>query len=132
MADRIVVPVEPGFTEVFKSHHGPVGRDLMRRGRRVQYAARRQAEDETGVLDRSIRISWLRRSSGDLGLSIGSSVSYALLHHEGSEPHIIRPKNAKILRWVDEDGVVRFARVVHHPGTKPNRYLLDNLHLAVK
>lgn len=132
MADQIIVPVEPGFTEVFKSYNGPVGRDLLRRGRLVQAAARRQAEDETGRLDHSIRVTWLKKANGDLGLQIGSSVSYALLHHEGSKPHVIRPKNAHVLRWIDEDGNVRFAQVVHHPGTKPNRYLADNLPLAIK
>lgn len=37
-----------------------------------------------------------------------------------TKAHVIRPKRAKLLRWVDAGGEVRFARQVHHPGTKGN------------
>lgn len=132
MADLVVVPVEPGFTEVFRSYNGPVGRDLLRRGRLVQAAARRQADDHTGRLDHSIRVTRFTRAGGDQSVRVGSDLSYAYMHHQGTEPHIIRPKNAKVVRWVDDAGIVHFAPVVHHPGTKPNRYLADNLPLAVR
>jgi len=41
---------------------------------------------------------------------------------EGTEPHDIRPINAKALRWFGPGGVPIFAMLVHHPGNKPNPY----------
>ncbi len=38
---------------------------------------------------------------------------------EGTEPHIIKPVNAKVLHWEDPlTGEDRFATLVHHPGYK--------------
>jgi hypothetical protein len=65
---------------------------------------------------------------------VGSSHPIALMHHEGTRPHEIRPRLAKVLRfpaaWAP--GGFAVAMVVQHPGTAPNRYLTDNLHLAVE
>jgi hypothetical protein len=37
----------------------------------------------------------------------------------GTAAHLIRAKRARLLHWVDETGRHRFAKVVHHPGTRP-------------
>lgn len=53
-----------------------------------------------------------------------SLVPYGKFVHEGTKPHIIRRKNKKVLRWPVEDGTgFRFAREVHHPGTKPDQFV---------
>jgi hypothetical protein len=132
MPDQIIVPVEPGFTTTFKGYDGPVGRDLLARGRRVQYAAQRQVGVRTDRLRQSIRVAWFRTARGDLGVRVGSNINYALMHHTGTRPHVIRPRHAKMLRFVNKSGMIVFAKVVHHPGTRPNRYLSDNLPLAVR
>ncbi len=41
---------------------------------------------------------------------------------DGTSAHIIRPVNAKALRWEMAGGDVVFAREVHHPGTSPNPF----------
>jgi len=40
---------------------------------------------------------------------------YAAFVHDGTRPHVIRPKNKKALRWVSGNGFA-FAKVVNHPG----------------
>lgn len=40
----------------------------------------------------------------------------------GSRPHIIRPKNAKVLRFETKGNIV-FAKFVNHPGTEPNPFI---------
>lgn len=132
MADRIDVPSEPGFSEVFRSRDGIVGRDLFARATRVQLAAKAQAGVRTGLLKRDITKNWTSTTGADLAIRIGSSRRYALVHHEGSSPHVIRPRSVKALRWVNNNGDVVFARSVRHPGTRANRYLTDNLHLATR
>lgn len=51
-----------------------------------------------------------------------SDVEYAPFVNDGTRPHIIRPKNAKALRF-RVNGQVVYARVVHHPGTKARPFL---------
>jgi hypothetical protein len=53
-------------------------------------------------------------------------VRYALPVHEGSQPHIIRPKKKKALRFV-MGGHVVIVRQVRHPGTKARPWLMTAL-----
>lgn len=48
----------------------------------------------------------------------GESSEYAIPQHEGSAPHVIRPRNGKVLAF---NGT--FATVVNHPGNPPLKYL---------
>lgn len=48
----------------------------------------------------------------------------AAIHHDGTRPHEIRPKKAKVLVF-NVGGRTVFTQKVRHPGTKPNRFLLD-------
>jgi hypothetical protein len=132
MADIIIVPVQPGFDRTFRSRDGIVGRDLSRRATRVQLAAKAQTGVDTGMNKRDITKNWINGRGDDLAIKVGAARHYSLMHHEGTRPHVIRPKNAKVLRFVNKRGDVVFARSVNHPGTRPNRYLADNLHLALR
>lgn len=53
-------------------------------------------------------------------------VTYASHVEFGTRPHIIRPKNRSMLRFV-QGGAERFARQVRHPGTRPYRFLRNAL-----
>ena len=42
----------------------------------------------------------------------------------GTRPHMIYPRAAQALRWIDEESSeARFAKYVHHPGTRPNPFI---------
>ena len=107
---------------------GDVGKYLAKKGRIVQAAAKAQVGVRSGALRSSIHMRHLRDSRGQF-VKIGSSLNYALLHHEGTKPHIIVPDRATVLRFVSRGRVV-YAHAVMHPGTKANRYLTDNLKLV--
>jgi hypothetical protein len=107
---------------------GPVGRHLAKKGSAVLVAARSQVGVRTGALRNSLHMRHLRDSRGQF-VRIGSPLNYALAHHEGTKPHRITPDRAQVLRFVRGSTVV-FAHSVMHPGTKPNRYLTDNLRLV--
>jgi hypothetical protein len=138
------VPAQPGFDATFVSKDSPIGRDLSDRATRVQLAAKAQVgvarpllpgdnprfRPIPGRLKQDITKNWVTDARGNLTIAIGSSLPYAMLHHDGTRPHVILPRTKRVLRWVGDDGRVYFARAVHHPGTQPNRYLTDNLHLA--
>lgn len=109
----------------------PVGRHLHRKGKLVERAAKAQVGVDTRALRKSIH---MRHHIGATGqyVKITASTSYALAHHEGTKPHIIKPKaGTPVLRFTGKTGVSVHARIVKHPGTKPNRYLTDNLRLVL-
>jgi hypothetical protein len=109
---------------------GVVGRDLLRRARRVETAAKAQVGVKSGRLRNSIKIDNRVPTPTGQRLTVGSDVKYALIHHNGSRPHVILPVTARQLVFVAGGRVVRTNRV-NHPGTKPNRFLTDNLPLAI-
>ena len=117
------------YERLFEAPNGMVGRYLRRTAIRLQMLARRQVGVDTGALRRSINYKIVRDSLGLVAV-IGSDNRIALLHHEGSDPHIIRPRRAQTLRFYSHGRIV-YAQVVRHPGTRPNRYLTDNLRRVI-
>lgn len=126
MATRVVF-YPKAVDYVVNAPRGPVGRYMRDKGRKIVAAARGQAGFKTGALRASIHMRHFRDPRGQY-LKIGSSLDYALLHHEGTKPHLITPKKRAALRFFSK-GFMVYTQLVRHPGTKPNRYLSDNLRL---
>jgi hypothetical protein len=114
-----------GWHHEFESTQGMVGEDIRRRSALEMLMAKIQVGKDTGELSRSISFTVSSDFRGVVGL-IGSDNRIALLHHEGTKPHIIVPRIKQTLRF-EHHGKIVYAKLVHHPGTKPNRYLTDNL-----
>jgi hypothetical protein len=57
---------------------------------------------------------------------VGSADPVALWVHEGTEPHQIVGNPLLVFHWAKLGKVVAF-RQVNHPGTKPNRFLVEAL-----
>ena len=113
---------------LLNSPEGDVGKYLAKKGRLIMAAAKAQVGIRTGALRSSIHMRHLRDSRGQY-VKIGSNLDYALLHHQGTKPHVIRPDRAKVLRFVRGSRII-YTTSVMHPGTKANRYLSDNLKLV--
>ena len=60
--------------------------------------------------------------SGPLEGQLSANTRYAFWVENGTQPHVIRARNAKALRFV-QNGAVRFATEVHHPGTAPRPFM---------
>ena len=137
---------------------GPLGNHMKRIGDRTRTVAQSLAGRRSGALRNSIR-SVLTLGPQGIEARIGSALPYAAVHHQGSRPHIIRARRAASLHffWERVGGLETFVpRVgtrggrtfltrrggslalvigkgfVSHPGTPPNRYLLDAATLAVR
>jgi hypothetical protein len=132
------------IAELMRSPAGPVMRDMIVRGERVKQAAIRIAPVRTGNLRDHIVKRIVQTPQGG-GVLVGvEHVPYAIWVHEGAKPHIIVPRNAKMLAWPSEGGggggsfdmqhfgpgSMIFAHIVHHPGNKPNRFLIRALRAA--
>lgn len=119
------------LAQLLSGPQGPVYQMALNRATLVQLAARRQVGKKTHRLENSIVKRPTTGPNGQLVMLVGSELSYALVHHNGSRPHTIRPRNTTRLVFMGKEGSLVFALSVNHPGTRPNRYLTDNLHLAV-
>ena len=103
---------------------------MERLGRRMVAGAKRQVGVKTGALRASIHMKHLGNASGQY-LWIGSQKSYAYYHHEGTRPHTITPKEpGGALVFRKGSRIIR-TPVVNHPGTRPNRYLSDQLRVHI-
>jgi hypothetical protein len=118
------------FNYEFKSPAGMVAKDLRRRGRELVKLARAQVGKDSGVLMRSIGYS-LETGPNGLYIRVGSNNRHALMHHNGTRPHIIRPRRPNGMLRFSQGGVIVHRKLVHHPGTRPNPYLVDNLRPVV-
>ena len=123
MAKVVIRKAELDF--VLNNPEGMVGRYLAKKGKELQALAKAQVGVRTGSLRASIHMRHMRDSRGQY-VMVGSRLNYALMHHEGTKPHLIVANNAKVLRFVKGSSIV-YAHSVMHPGTKANRYLSDNL-----
>lgn len=59
---------------------------------------------------------------GVLSWRVGTGVEYAEDVWRGTQPHVIEPVDASVLRFT-VDGSFVYARRVDHPGTQPNDYV---------
>lgn len=115
-----------GLAVTLKSPTGPVAKDLAKRGAKLTQLARRQVGVSSGVTRSSIYYIVSNGVGGELEVTVGANSRVALMHHNGTRPHVILPRHSSMLRF-SRNGRVVFARRVLHPGTRPNRFLTDNL-----
>lgn len=109
-----------------RSSHGMVGRTLHKIGNRVLQGARRQAGVKSGRLRASMKLRHVRVRR-EAAVKIGAYTEYALMHHQGTRPHIITPnKPGGNLVFMKGSRVIH-TKMVMHPGTRANRYLTDQL-----
>lgn len=80
----------------------------------------RSFKNQTGDLRRSIS----RRVEGAHRGVVFTDVKYAPYVEFGTKPHVIRPKNKKMLAF-KVGGKMVFARKVNHPGTRAYNYMRD-------
>lgn len=124
---------------------GPVAKDLLKRGARVELRAKRNLQGgvgkprriDTGHLRASVGTNLLVRPDG-LAVRVGTGVHYALYVHDGTGLYgpkhtVIRPRHGKVLVFRSKiygakkgryagKVVVTFVR-----GMKPNPFLRDAL-----
>lgn len=130
MPDAIFVKInESEYNKFANSTTGPVGREIAKRAEKLRLYAVKQVGKDTGDLASTIHTSMHPSANGPWAM-VGSNHRIALMHHNGTAPHVILPKRARMLRFSVRGRVV-YARKVLHPGTRANRYLTDNLRRVV-
>jgi hypothetical protein len=127
--------------ELLVGTDGPVFRHMIERVTRFQDAARRQQPRRTGCLQDST-VKRFEVANGELQIRVISDTtscsptrtSYSLFVHEGTEAHVIQAIFSVLaFMWANGPngpGMYYFTWVFH-PGTQPNRFFTDNLHILV-
>ena len=87
---------------------------------------RSEAPERTGGLKSSIK----RKVKG-YSAEIGPEAPYSIFVELGTRPHVITPVYAHALRF-EVGGEIVFAKLVHHPGTKPNPFMKRTADRTVK
>lgn len=105
--------------------NGEVGRYLKGKGNEILTLARALVGVRTGRLRNSLHMRHMRDPRAQY-IWVGSTLDYALAHHEGTRPRTITPKSGKMLRFASRGRIV-YTHVVNHPGTKANKYLSNAL-----
>ena len=127
---RNLVLYKPILDFELRNNFGTVGRYIHKVGNRVAQRARQQVGVKTGRLKQSIKLSHVRRR-GEAAVKVGGYTNYARIHHEGTRPHIITPnKPGGQLVFMKGSRIIR-TPIVNHPGTRPNRYLTDQLRPSI-
>lgn len=83
---------------------------LQEAGFKVEQEAKETAPVDSGYYRNNIGF--------DGKTTVIANAEYSAVLEYGSKPHVIEPKSAKFLHF-QKDGKDIFAKIVHHPGTKP-------------
>lgn len=105
---------------------GLVELNMRRRMQRVEASARHLAP---GTMSRHIS-SRITRERNEVTGYVISSHPATIYVISGTRPHVIRPVRAQALRF-RVGGRVVYAKIVHHPGTRANNFLLEALREAL-
>lgn len=143
---RVVLNPE-ALAQLLRGPQGPVFRATTKAADLVKEGAQRRVgvwRPSAGEPDWSIRRRTAQRRPGTLrdsivkrvvsdpvngfAIVVGSEDKIALWHHEGTQPHEIAASTKPLLVfWSPRARAVVRTERVHHPGTKPNRFLIDAL-----
>lgn len=115
---------------LLQSSNGPVVKDLMRRGLRVESAAKRLCPVDTGRLRSSISTDLVRQGSSFV-VRVGTNVKYARAVHDGRRAVTIRPRRpGGVLVFPGPGGRMVFTRVARQPARPGKPFLRDALPAA--
>lgn len=116
--------------------------DLRKRVKRVQEQTRRDYQKTTRTWDRKPRFTITsERGPAVIGVTAGTTSEIYQFVDEGTKPHVIRARKAKVLRFFSNYkaktqpnvigsssggswGILLFAKEVHHPGNKARNFTL--------
>lgn len=130
MASQVVFVRDPaGWNHAFHSWDGVLGKWMSKKTVQVQVRAMAEAPVKTGATKGSIRFRF-GYSGTELESTVGVLTQQGLWVHEGTRPHVIRPRNPEghlVFFWPKVMATV-VTKQVFHPGIRSNPFLVKALH----
>ncbi|ADD81130.1 gp25 [Rhodococcus phage ReqiPine5] len=101
--------------------------------RQIAAQAKMNVPVKTGNLGRSIQEDPIK-ATGPFSVSGGvtANTNYAASVHDGTRPHVIRPKAGKKALKFNVGGRTVFAKKVNHPGTRPRPFLKNAAETVIR
>jgi hypothetical protein len=133
--DVVYIHHKPAEFKAFRSPQGMSGRWTFSQAEQVAAHARLLAPKPgqgkgyaTGELAANIHVKGPTIGRRGPEAEIVSSTDHSVFVHEGTPPHIIKPRFAEqlVFFW-RKAGRIVFKDKVRHPGTKANKFLLNAL-----
>ena len=127
-----------GLNEVLYSPRGPVGRHMEAVGRDAERQANviANAELQRGNPPAGYHGGFYSQPQVVAGrgvrIRLGNRSRVAVWVEQGTVPHIIVPRKARVLAFRVDGGPLIFARRVNHPGTRAYRVLERAVRIAVR
>lgn len=122
----VVVKIYKGpLNKVLLSRGGAVGKYMTRNGDKVIASAQALSPVDTGKYKNSFKKSLEEVPTG-IAVVVRNTTPYAIFVEKDTKPHIIVPRNAKVLRF-PKNGKIVFAARVKHPGSRGQSVLLRAL-----
>ena len=119
----------------FRGEGGPGERIVNEKSATVLRLARLKVGVKSGTLLASLRRGDMEQGPTgpyrDVTAGVRGLTPYLGFHMDGAPPHVIRPRRRKALRFI-QNGQVRFATKVNHPGNAGNDFLRDALRDAMR
>jgi hypothetical protein len=125
----------------FRGWSGPLGRSIYRLAQETAFRQRATVGKESGALAASIRVGPRERSALGIQIGIGANASrmtgansgYAMADDQGASPHVIRARNAPLLRFYWRRIGRQFEGLsVYHPGNRPYHWAMGGLRSAMR
>lgn len=118
------------WNKLLRGKDGMVFNHIDTLGKRLLRLAKRQVGKKTMALYKSMKASTASTGRGGPVATVLADNKIAMIHHNGSRPHIITPRRQTTLRFPVRGKMV-YTKIVNHPGTKPNRFLTDSLRAVI-
>jgi hypothetical protein len=107
-------------------------RIVSEKTRQTLQAAKAGVNSQTAA---TLRSSVTGASHQDIEGRVGSNDPAVLFEEEGTRPHIIRPRNGRVLKFPGTgsfSGKTIFTAIVHHPGTRGKHALRNALRSVIR
>lgn len=118
MAGSARVTINPGrFQRLLSAVGGPGERLLRRKAERVAALARVYAAGHGSIPEGIVVGPYVNKR-----IEVISTNPNTLFVHDGTRPHKIRPRRARMLRF-EVGGRIVYAREVNHPGYRGDKFL---------
>ena len=113
------IPQAREFLRALDQNPKTTARELQRALMKSAFEVERRSKQEAPVRTTRLRSS-ISSDVQPLKAVIAPHVKYAFYVHEGTDPHVIRPKRKRALFW---KGAAHPVQSVMHPGTKANPFM---------
>ena len=124
-----------GIEKAMTGAQGAAGKVVRGMQQDTMALAQQSSPIDTGRLRGQHVATPIVKTRTSVTAGVENRADYAMHVHEGTRPHVIKPRRARVLAWFaggGTSGPIRFAKRVNHPGTKGRPWLATATEVAAR